>query len=86
MHKAKRQREQLVVVLRETKHRSLELGITGRANLAKVLQEFYAEVQLEKSKFVMYHYPWINLLLIIFRDIAASSCILQLSCKIFFAT
>ncbi len=30
-----------------TKHRSLELCISGRANLAKVLQEFYAEVQLE---------------------------------------
>ncbi len=47
MHKAKRQREQLLVVLQETKHHSLELCISGRANLAKVLQEFCAEVQLE---------------------------------------
>ncbi len=38
---------QLLVVLRETKHRSLELCISGRANLAKVLRDFYAEVQSE---------------------------------------
>ncbi len=47
MHKAKRQREQLFVFLRETKHRSLDLCISGRANLPTVLQEFYAEAQLE---------------------------------------
>ncbi len=49
MHKAKRQREQLLVVLRATKHRSLELCISGRANLAKVLRNFCAEVQLENE-------------------------------------
>ncbi len=39
--------KQLLVVLRKTKHCSLELCISARDNLANILQEFYAEDQLE---------------------------------------
>ncbi len=54
MHKAKRQKEQLLVVLRETKHRSLELCISGRANLAKAVAGILRRSSIGKCKFVKY--------------------------------